>query len=144
MTVRRLLHAPVKIVLVMVATAAGAVAGGLLGMTFVVATMPGAGLEGLFPVLVGTVGGSVLGAFAGLAALFKLPRVQREYAMSLAAVGIGLLLIGVLGYVGRPRTGPDSALAGAALTCLPLGLLVAVTTVASLSYGPRPHAGSGD
>lgn len=140
MTGRRLLHALVKVILVLLATAAATAAGALLSGAFVVAAMPNAGFEAIGPLAVGTVGGCVLGPFAALAALYKLPRLQREYAAWMGAAALGLLAAGALSYAGMPRHGADSALALAGIAGLPLALLVAATTVASLLYGPRHHA----
>lgn len=140
MTGPRLLHALVKVILVLLATAGGAGAGALLSGAFVVVAMPGAGFEAIGPLALGTVGGCVLGPFAALAALYKLPRLQREYAAWMGMVAIALLAAGALSYAGMPRRGGDSALALAGIAGLPLALLVAAITVGSLLYGPGQSA----
>ena len=137
MTGRWVLHGCAKVLMVLLATVAGAAAGGLLGAVFVETTMPGAGFEALGPVLGATVGGSVLGAFAALLALFKTPRVQREHAAFRGATVLVLLVIGTLGFVAMGDGGPQSPGAMLAVAALPLAALAAVTTIASLTYGPR-------
>lgn len=136
MTGRWLLHALAKVLLVVLATAGGGAGGTLLSGAFVVVSMPGAGFEAIGPLAVGTIGGAVLGAFVALAAMYKLARVQREYAVWLGAVSAALLAGAALGYVGLPRNGSESGLVLAGIAGLPLSLLVAATTVGSLLYGP--------
>lgn len=136
----RVFRAVMKTVFAVIATAAGAAGGALLGVAFATATMPNAELEGIFPMIVGTLGGSVLGAFAELLALFKVPRIQRRDAARLAGVAVALVVLGLLGFIVARGQTADSAWAAVAVAGLPLSLLVAITTVSSTLFGPSRSA----
>lgn len=133
----RLLHGVARTVLVMVMTAAGAAAGGFLGTAYVSVAMPDAGLEALGPMIIGSVIGCVLGAFVELAMLFKVPRLQREYAAALGVASLLLLAAGFLGYLGLSGGPAEPAWATIAISGLPLCLMVSIATASSLLYG-RP------
>lgn len=134
---RRLLRGVAKAVLVMVMTAVGATTGGLLGGAYVSIAMPDAGLEALGPMIIGTVIGSVMGAFVELAMLFKVPRLQHEYAAALGAASLALLAAGFLGYLGLSGEQAEPGWAIVAISGLPLCLIVSIVTASSLLYGRR-------
>lgn len=139
MTVPRPVCALVKAILVVVAAGAGAGAGSALGGVYVDLLMPNAGLDALGPLLFGTLAGSVLGVFATLAAMFKVPRLQREYAAWFIAVALGLVLLWLLGYIGsEPLHQPTWTVA--ALGGPPVALLIGVVVSASLLFAPPPPA----
>ena len=123
-----------KALLVVLATAAGAAAGGLTGMAYAMIAMPNAGLESIAPFVICTFVGSVAGAFAQLAVLFKILRVNPDRARALAAVALLLLVLGA-GSCVAAISPPDSALATAGTALLPLGVLAVVVTGSSLAYG---------
>ena len=133
----RLLHALAKVVLIVVATVAGAGAGGALGLALVSALMPGAGLEGIPPVAIAGFLGSVLGAFAALSVLFKLPRLDGRHLVVLAGIAVVGAALGLAGHLAIRSEAPDPAWGPAAMSGWGFAVLAAVVAAASLAYGRR-------
>lgn len=135
MTGKSFVRGAAKTLVVILATAAGAAAGALLGITYVNLTMPYAGLEGILPVGIAGLTGSAVGALLGLGVIFKLPPLRAEYLFVTVAATVALLLLGVFSYVAAPTDASDPWWVYAARTGLPLGLLIALVAGASRLFG---------
>ena len=133
------LRAMGMLVLIILATVAGFVAGALLGGVAAILVHPNdAGTDAWSVMLTSVFGGAVVGAFVELAALFKLRRPQPLTLRWIAWVGGVLLLLGVIGVVGlltAPNPpGPPSwmFLLG---SCLPVAVLIGIATASRLVFG---------
>ena len=133
----RILHVVAKVLLTVAATAAGAWAGGAIGVSYVAAVMPNAGLDGLPPAAFAAFVGSVVGAFAVLSVLFKLPRLGVGHLTALASITVVGAVVGLAGHLAiRPDT-TDPAWGPAALSGWGFAVLAAVVAIASTTYGRR-------
>lgn len=130
----RPLNIVAKVTLVVLATAAGAATGAMLGLAYTTAFMPNAELEGVVPPVVGAFAGAATGTFVALTVLFKVPRVRRERATVWTAVAMGLVVLGLLGWLAGPDAA-DVSWATLARAALPLGALIATTVLTSRIYG---------
>ena len=126
-----------KTALVVVADLAGAAVGVLLGLAYVAGLMPNAGFEGLGPPLFGGAVGCVLGTFAALSALFKMPRIDRDHVTAATGMVVPLLVLGLFGFLGTRGDGAESAFAMLALAGLPAAVLTATVVGSSWLFGRR-------
>ena len=139
MTAQAIGRGLLKVLLVLLGAAAGAVTGGLLGALFAEVTMPNGGLEALGPMVVGTFLGSVVGGIVLLLVLFRFPRMSRDVAANVGGAAVMLLALGAIGglltVVGRSGT---SMVPLAASTCAFLAVLLGLCLAASALFGRQP------
>lgn len=141
MTRSRILRGVARALIVMVSVACGVGAGVFVGIAYVGAFMPNAELEGVVPPVVGGGLGSIAGAFVALAVLFKVRRVEREWATMLGVVAAALMVVGSLGYLGT-RGGQSADVLYVLAALLPLGVLLALMIGSSLALGRRDSSGA--